>query len=126
MKKRFLKEKLANDLKNIFIKRNIDKGEKDNFSLLIMEANDESIYLPLLLFSSIISAFEKYGLENYGLPLLFQTLSRYQYLHNEQFEEAEETIGKANLMRPNNGAFYDTMGQIFKQQLRRVVRVQNQ
>ena len=68
-----------------------------------MEAKDESNIQPLLLFSSITIAFENYGLENNGLPLLFQTLSRYQYLNNEQFKEAEETIRTAILMKPYKG-----------------------
>ena len=85
---------------------------------------DESTDQPILLFSTMCSAFEKYGFDH-GLPLLLQTLARYLYLIKEDFEEAESTIGRAISMKPNNGTFYDTLGQISKQRLRRVVKVTN-
>ena len=120
---RFLKEKLASDLKTLLIRRGLKetKGgilEKEMFSPLITEIQRDHPQEALELFDIVSSGFETYKME--GKHMVLQAQARF-LLNKGDFEESERIIKEAIEIHQDNFAFHDTLGQIRKKKLQTFV-----
>ena len=118
MRHRFLKDKLASDLKTLLIRRKKEvKGgilEKEMFSPIIMEIQKDHPNEALELFDIVSMGFETHEME--GKHMVLQAQARF-LLNKGDFEASEKAIKEAIEIHKENFAFHDTLGQIRKKKL---------
>ena len=123
MRHRFLKEKLAADLKTLLIRRKLKEAkggilEKEMFSPLILEIQKDHPNEALELFDIVSMGFETHEME--GKHMVLQAQARF-LLNKGDFEASERTIKEAIEIHQGNFAFHDTLGQIRKRKLQEYV-----
>ena len=123
MRHRFLKEKLAADLKTLLIRRKLkeEKGGilgKEMFSPIIMEIQKDHPNEALELFDIVSMGFETHEMD--GKHMVLQAQARF-LLNKGDFEASEKAIKEAIEIHQGNFAFHDTLGQIRKKKLQEYV-----
>ena len=131
IKHRFLQRKLIKDLVDIVVKRKWIETEhssssrrrhktslkKEQFSSFIQKIQDirkEDGIVFLERFISVLEQIPNVDLDH-NIGNVHQTLSRFHLTYKE-FEKAKESAKEA-IFKENSFAYFDTMGQIYKQEL---------
>ncbi|KAM7377076.1 hypothetical protein PAMA_013723 [Pampus argenteus] len=98
-------------IKDLLTKRNEGKKGKEKFSRLIETIKDNNIYYAISVMKTASAKFKQN-------PIFPQTLSRLYYVYHD-YNKAEEWARTAIRRAPNNSYMADTLGQVYKQRLRR-------
>ena len=117
---KFLRNKFIKDLRLMVVRRKRKEGcrKKQKFSPLILDLKNENSTSAIQFLKNVIEKFDSLKLnpKETGVAMIHQTLSRL-HLDIFQWEDAKECIYRAIKINNNNFTFYDTAGQIFKNEI---------